>query len=101
VQESRLRGLLAGLTELRLTEQRTSDPAMFGRLGVDDPNSATSTANLLRVLDASQKPVLSVIVGHRRVRSQANAPEEVYVRRPDENRSWLAEGKSPTTGSRP
>jgi uncharacterized protein DUF4340 len=92
VQESRLRGVLAGLTELRLTEPRTTDQAMFGRLGVDDPNGPTSTANLLRVLDATGKPILAVIVGHRRVRSLANAPEEVYVRRPDENQSWLAEG---------
>ena len=35
---------------------------------------------------------LAVIVGHRRVRSQADVPEEVYVRRPDEAQSWLAQG---------
>ena len=49
-------------------------------------------ADLLRLVDAAGKPILAVIVGHRRVRSQANVPEEVYVRRPDENQSWLAEG---------
>ena len=95
VQNAKLNGLFAGLTELRLTEPRTTDPAMFARLGVDDPNAAASTANLLRVLDASEKPILAVIVGHRRVRSQANAPEDVYVRRPDDNQSWLAEGTLP------
>jgi hypothetical protein len=92
VQEAKLRGMLTGLTELRLTEPRTSDPAEFGRLGVDDPNGAASTADLLRLLDTAGKPILAVIVGHRRVRSQANVPEEVYVRRPQENQSWLAEG---------
>jgi hypothetical protein len=92
VQETKLRALLTGLTELRLAEPRTSDPAQFSRLGVDDPNAPGSSANLLRVLDADGKPILAVIVGHRRVRSQANVPEEVYVRRPDENQSWLAEG---------
>lgn len=92
VQEAKLRGMLTGLTELRLTEPRTTDPAQFGRLGVDDPNAAGSSANLLRVLDSAGNPILAVIVGHRRVRSQANAPEEVYVRRPDETQSWLAEG---------
>ena len=35
---------------------------------------------------------LALIVGHRRVRTGGNVPEEVYVRRPDENQSWLAEG---------
>jgi hypothetical protein len=92
VQETKLRGMLTGLTELRLAEPRTSDPAEFSRLGVDDPNGPASTADLLRLVDASGKPVVALIVGHRRVRSQANVPEEVYVRRPDENRSWLAEG---------
>jgi hypothetical protein len=92
VQEVKLRGVLTGLTELRLAEARTSDPAEFSRLGVDDPNGAASTADLLRLVDGGGTPILAVIVGHRRVRSQANVPEEVYVRRPDENQSWLAEG---------
>ncbi len=92
VQEAKLRGLLTGLTELRLAEARTSNPAEFSRLGVDDPDAPASTADLLRLLDANDKPILAVIVGHRRVRSQANVPEEVYVRRPGEMQSWLAEG---------
>lgn len=92
VQEAKLRGMLTGLTELRLAEPRTSDPAQFSRLGVDDPNGAGSSADLLRVVDGAGKPILAVIVGHRRVRSQADVPEEVYVRRPDESQSWLAEG---------
>ena len=92
VQEAKLRGLLTGLVELRLAELRTSDPAEFGRLGLDDPNGTASSADLLRLLDASDKPIVALIVGHRRVRSQANVPEEVYVRRPEETQSWLAEG---------
>jgi hypothetical protein len=92
VQAAKLRGVLTGLTELRLTEPRTSDPAQFSRLGVDDPSGPASSADLLRVLDASGKPILALIVGHRRVRSQANVPDEIYVRRPDQTQSWLAEG---------
>ena len=92
VQEARLRGMLTGLTELRLAEPRTSDPAEYSRLGVDDPNGSASSADLLRLVDTKDKPVVALIVGHRRVRSQANVPEEVYVRRPDQNQSWLAEG---------
>src|SRR6476661_980094 len=48
VQESKLRGLLTGLTELRLTEPRTSDPAQFAKLGVEDPAKPNSTSDLLR-----------------------------------------------------
>ena len=93
VQESKLRGMLTALTELRLTERRTSDPAEFSRLGVEDPTKETTgTASLLRVLDGKGEPILAVIVGHRRMRTQGNVPEEVYVRAPNDNQAWLADG---------
>jgi hypothetical protein len=92
VQETKLRGMLTGLTELRLAEARTTDPAQFGRLGLDDPAASGSTADLLQVVDGAGKPILALIVGHRRVRTQANLPDEIYVRRPGDNQSWLAEG---------
>jgi hypothetical protein len=93
VEEPKLRGLLTSLTELRLTEPRTTNPAEFSRLGVEDPAAdTTGTANLLRVLDGDGKPIVSVIVGHRRMRTRGDVPEEVYVRRPGDNQSWLAEG---------
>ena len=37
--------------------------------------------------------IAALVAGHSRVRTEGNLPEEVYVRRPDENQSWLAEGK--------
>jgi hypothetical protein len=92
VQPSKLRGMLTALTELRLLEQRTDDPAQFSRLGLEDPNDKTGTSNLLRVLDASGKPIVTLVVGHRRVRTQGNVPEQVYVRGPDDHQTWLAEG---------
>lgn len=92
VQEAKVRDLLTGLTELRLAEPRTTDPAEFSRLGVDDPDGAASTADLLHLVDAAGKPILGIIVGHQRMRTQVNLPEEIYVRRPGENQSWLAEG---------
>ena len=92
VQAAKLRGMLTALTELRLVEPRTADPAQFNRLGLEDPNAKEGTANLLRVLDAKGQPIVAVIVGHRRVRTQGNVPEQVYVRRPDDSQAWLAEG---------
>jgi hypothetical protein len=93
VQETKLRGLLTGLTELRLAEPRTSDPAEYARIGLEDPTKDTKgTASLLQVLDGDGKPIVALIVGHRRTRTQGGVPEEVYVRRPDDTQSWLAEG---------
>jgi hypothetical protein len=93
VQEAKLRGMLTALTELRLLEARTSDPAQFARLGVEDPSTnKEGTADLLRVLDGDGKPIVSLIVGHRRMRTQGNVPEQVYVRLPGDNQTWLADG---------
>ena len=92
IQDVKLRGVLTGLTELRLLEPRTGNPAEFARLGVEDPNAAAASGDLLRLVDAGGQPIVAVIVGHRRVRSQGHVPDEVYVRRPDETQSWLAEG---------
>jgi hypothetical protein len=95
VQQDKLRELLTGLTELRLTEARTSDAAQFGKLGVEDPKAAASNSNLVRVLDGGDKLIVELIVGHRRVRTQGNVPEEIYVRHPGDDQSWLAEGRLP------
>ncbi len=89
----RLRELLTGLTELRLTEERTSDPAQWSRLGVEDPTAPGSTATLLRVRDGQGVVIAELILGRRRVRTQGNVPESIYLRRPGENRAWLAEGR--------
>ncbi len=94
VQDTKLREMLTGLTELRLVEPRTADPTKYAQLGVEDPDDkdTNGTSNLLRLLDGTGKPIVALIVGHRRVRTQGNVPEQVYVRRPGEAQSWLAEG---------
>ena len=92
VRDSKLHAMLTALTELRLVEQRTGDPASFARLGVEDATKPDANSHLLRVIDNDGKPILEVITGHRRMRTQGKVDEQVYVRRPDENQSWLAEG---------
>lgn len=95
VRPERVRELLVGLTELKLIEPRTADPAQHARLGLDDPATAGSSALLLRVLDGAGAPIAALIAGRRRVRTQGNLPESVYVRRPGEAQTWLAEGRLP------
>ena len=95
VQPDKLRELLTGLTELRITEPRTANPREYARLGVDDPTAPNSTANLLRLLDAKGQPIAALIIGHRRMRTQGDLPEAIYIRRPGEAQSWLAEGHLP------
>ena len=93
VRPERVRELLTGLTELRLVEQRTANPEMLERLGLEDPARPGATSQHLRLLDANGGVVAELILGRRRVRTQGNLPEAIYVRRVGENQSWLAEGR--------
>jgi hypothetical protein len=93
VQREKLRAMLTALTELRLTEKRTADANELSRLGLEDPSKPDATSNLLRVLDAGGKPIAALVVGHRRMRTRGDVPDTVYVRRPDDSQSWLAESK--------
>lgn len=88
----RVRELFVGLAELRLVEERTANPDLFSRLGVEDPDTPGATSVLVTVKDQAGRELASLIVGRRRVRTAANLPEAVHVRRPGETRAWLAEG---------
>jgi len=93
IDAAKLHGLLTGLTELRLIEKRTADPGDFAKLGLEDPTGKDATSTLVQVLDKSGHPIAAVIAGHSRVRTEGNLPADVYVRRPDESQTWLAQGK--------
>ncbi|MDE2198273.1 MAG: DUF4340 domain-containing protein [Rhodospirillales bacterium] len=93
VDVNKLRSMLSGLAELRMTEARTAIRAEFPVLGVENASPPTSNSTLLRVLDGAGKPIAALIVGHRRVRTAGGVPESIYIRRPGEAQSWLAEGR--------
>ncbi|HEX4259706.1 MAG TPA: DUF4340 domain-containing protein [Acetobacteraceae bacterium] len=92
VMGDKLRGLLTGLTELRLVARRTHDPTELEQLGLGHPASPKSSADLLRVLDASGRPIAAMVFGHRKVLPSADVPQRIYVRWPGKTQSWLAEG---------
>lgn len=98
IREARLRELLTGLSELRLVESRGADPANLARFGVDDPMTPGSTASHLRLLDSQGAPIIDVTLGRRRMRTQGNVPETIYIRRGTEAEAWLAEGRIPLEG---
>ena len=95
VRQEKVRELLVGLTELRLTEPRTANPEMLDRLGLEDPSRAGATSTLLRVLDAQGGVIAELVIGRRRIRTQGNVPESAFIRRPNESQAWLAEGRIP------
>ena len=95
-QQDKVHELLTGLTELRLAEPRTSDPASYARLGVEDPAAKGADSTLVRVLDGRGGVVAALVVGHARA-SQHGDVDTLYVRRPDAAQAWLADGRITAT----
>jgi hypothetical protein len=93
VRADRVRELFAGLGELRLIEERTGNPELFSRLGLEDVTVTGGTSQLLSVKDGQGRVIAEAILGRRRIRTAGNLPEAIYVRRPGENRTFLAEGQ--------
>jgi hypothetical protein len=87
--------LLADLSALRLVEPRTAAAADYGRLGVEDPTRPAAFGTALSVLGAGGAPLASVIIGRSREAGPGDAPARLYVRKPAEAQSWLAEGALP------
>ena len=96
--QGRVRGALLDATRIDLLEVRTADPALYGRLGVQNPDQQGSRAVRLSLLDAGGGTLAAVLIGDRPQGSGVYSPDQrggsgrAYVRRPDEIQSWLASG---------
>jgi hypothetical protein len=79
---ARVRELALGLANLRVVERKTSDPANYAKLGVEDPDSPKAAGTLVEV--AGARTTWSLIVG-KNAESRA-----LYVRKPGEAQALLA-----------
>ncbi len=95
-----VRGLLIGLSQMRVVEQKTSKPELYARIGVQDPDSSDAKATRptdeaatqptrVTVKDAAGASLASIIIGTQKW----GTTPEVYVRRDGEAASWLAAGR--------
>jgi hypothetical protein len=88
---AKVRALLEGLAELTLVEPRTADPARHAALDLDPPDAPSARGVLVRVLGEGDAELAAVVLGKARV-SAGQGPREMFVRRPNENQTWLASG---------
>ncbi len=86
----RIREIVLGLAAMRLVEAKTADPARFARLGLD-PEASPEDARIVELRDAGGAVIARAILGKRKWSLYGPGKSGMYVRRPDENRSWLAD----------
>jgi len=79
------------LADMKIQSEKTSNPALFSELGVEDITAEKSTSQLLTLKDGSGNALASVITGNLRT-SNIAGDTGVYVRKPGANETWLASG---------
>jgi hypothetical protein len=89
--QARVSRLLRGLADLTLVEPKTQRPALYGRLGLDDP--PRGAASLVSLQERTGKTIAELAIGRAAVRGT-----EVYVRRAGDAQTWLARGTVDATG---
>ncbi len=107
VQLEQVKGAVVGLSQLRSPEPRTTNPALYEKIGVQDPGAKApdppppptspdepppqqpAQPTLVTLKNDKGDVLASVIVGTQKWGN----PPSVYVRKAGETQSWLAEGK--------
>ena len=87
-----VRKLLFDLGQLETIERKTADPTRFDRLDLADVGAKGSNSARVVVTTAGGDKVVDLHVGKRRESPSGGKPR-VYVRRSDEQQTYLAEGE--------
>jgi hypothetical protein len=85
------RRTLLGLSEMTVIEPKTDKPELYARIGVADPAAGDKTASSIRVLLAGGSVLAELIVGKTQTAASYNRPGTLFVRKPEDARSWLVQ----------
>lgn len=91
----KVRQVLAGLGGLSILEAKTSNPELFPRLQVEAIDAKDAQSILLSLKDKDGKELAALLVGKSQSAKGDRTRNELYVRKPGEQQSWLALGYLP------
>jgi hypothetical protein len=89
---AKIRQVLLGFAELTLVEPKTRSAESYSRLDVEDPGKEGGHSRLVEIDDASGKKLGELIVGKRHPDRLGSGADGLYIRRPNDGQSWLAQG---------
>ncbi len=92
-ESKRLGKALLGLAQLELFETKTRLKERYKELWVGDPQEKGGQAKLVTLYDKDDKVINEIIVGRTKFDVEGSETGGVYLRRPDEEQSWVAKGE--------
>jgi len=95
VAVEKVHNLLFGLASLTILEAKTSNPALYSKIGVEAVTEEGAKSTLLTLKNAQGETVASVIIGNDRTAKIDSTRQEIYLRKPDEKQTWLTLGRLP------
>ncbi len=81
------------LADLKLNSPKTALERLYPRLGVEGPITAESTSKLLTINNVQNETMVNMIVGNPRRSSTAKNRPGLYVRKQDDQQSYLVDGR--------
>jgi hypothetical protein len=87
VTADKVNKLLFGAADLTIVEAKTSNPALYSKIGVEDQST-------LLTLKKGESEI-SLIIGKDRIAKIDSTRREIYVRKPDDKQAWLTLGQLP------
>lgn len=88
----KVKSAVLGAADLKINAAKTKLPRLYSRLGVDSPDNEDSTSLLLTLKNAEEDKLIEVIIGKPRLSSAAQNTPGLYVRKPDDEQSYLVDG---------
>ena len=89
---SKVKQAVLGVSGLEIIEPKTKNPEKYEKLGVESP-SADSDNQLATFIDKDGKTLATVIIGESKLANAPGAKAKLYVRKMDDEQSWLVEGQ--------
>jgi hypothetical protein len=86
-----IRAVAVGVADLTMLEPKTGRSDWLTYVGLGAPDKGGDAVSLT-LADMSGKPMAEVLVGHSQGAADELGRQTLYVRRPNENQSWLARG---------
>ena len=93
VHYDKVKGAIVGLAELKLLESKTSDPARYDRLEVEEPDTPEAKSIAIELKDDKGAVLAAAIIGKLHLGLFGSGGGGTYLRKGKEKLSWLAAGE--------
>ncbi len=92
-QFEKIKPLVIGIAQLEILEQKTSNPELYAKLGVEDMTAKDAASRQVSLQDAGGKTIAALLVGKEPGNLGVQAPDALYIRRLGEAPALLVQGR--------